>query len=106
MNCLHKRYAGCDLYFLTNTTGDPFEHSVLLRGRHQPEEWNPFTGKIRKLPWELVKFRGEVYTRIVPHIEPSAGVFIVSPIARTQKELLRDMTDEKPIPEFFPKPIY
>lgn len=106
MNCLHKRYAGCDLYFFTNTTGDTYEHSVLLRGRHQPEEWNPFTGKIRKLPWELVKFRGEVYTRIVPHIEPSACVFIVSPITRTQKEILRDMADEKSIPEFFPKPIY
>jgi len=103
MNYLHKRYAGCDIYFISNTTGETYNKSILIKGRHQPEEWNPFTGKIKKLTGELVRFRGEIYTKLHTDIEPSSGTFIVSPIARSQKEILRDIIDESDIPEFFPK---
>ena len=103
MNYLHKRYAGCDIYFITNTTGNTYNNNILLKGRHQPEEWNPFTGKIKKLSGELVRFRGEIYTKVKTEIEPSSGTFIVSQIARTQKEIIRDVTSETEIPEYFPK---
>lgn len=103
MNYIHKRYAGCDIYFLSNTTSEVYNKNILLKGRHQPEEWNPFTGKIKKLPGELVRFHGEIYTKVTTEIEPSSGTFIVSPISRTNKEILRDITHEADIPEYFPK---
>ena len=103
MNYIHKRYAGCDIYYITNTTGSSFNRNILLRGRHQPEEWNPYTGKIRKLSGELVRFRGEIYTKLNVPIEASSCTFIVSPTQRTQKEILRDLTTEIDIPEYAPK---
>lgn len=103
MNYTHKRYAGCDIYFITNTTGDLYSGNILLRGRHNPEEWNPYTGKIRKLTFELVRFKGEVYTLVNTQIEASSCIFIVSQIQRTQKELIRDLTEEEHLREFFPK---
>jgi len=103
MNYIHKRYAGCDIYFFTNTTGEQYNQNILLKGRHQPEEWNPFTGKIRKLSGELVRFRGEIYTKINTEIEPSSCIFIVSQIARTNKEIIRDVTEEIELSEYYPK---
>ncbi|MBQ8186256.1 MAG: hypothetical protein IJ037_05215, partial [Clostridia bacterium] len=103
MNYLHKRYAGCDIFYFTNTSGDAYNGSILLRGRHTPEEWNPYTGKIHKLTTELVRFRGEIYTRVDASIEASSCTFFVSPIQRTQKEIIRDFTDGEDIPEFFAK---
>jgi len=103
MNYIHKRQAGCDIFFFTNTSGEAYRGSILLRGRHTPEEWNPYTGKIHKLTCETVRFRGEIYTRVDAQMEPSSCTFFVSPIQRTQKEIIRDLTDEESIPEFFAK---
>ena len=100
MNCIHKRFAGCDLYFLTNTTGNDYRGAVLLRGRLQPEEWNPFTGRIRKCVSELVSIDGEAYTRVSLELEASSCVFLVSPAARTQRELIRDLIDAEPLPPY------
>ncbi len=103
MNYIHKRYAGCDIYFITNTTGHDITRNILLRGRHQPEEWNPYTGKTKKLQGELVRFRGEIYTKLLLSLEASSCTFFVSPLPRTQKEVLRDITAEVEIPEYIQK---
>jgi hypothetical protein len=103
MNCLHKRFAGCEIYFLTNTTGNDYKGHVLLRGRLIPEEWNPFTGKIRKSVYETVRMSGEIYTRTVLELPASSCVFLVSPSARTQRELIRDLTEGEEIPEYRPR---
>lgn len=104
MNYIHKKYAGCDIFYITNTTGEDYIGSILLRGRHTPEEWNPYNGKVKKIQTEHVTFRGEVYTKIKMHIEASSCTFIVSQIGRTQKDLLRELTgEEEVIEEFFPK---
>lgn len=103
MNALHKQYAGCDIYFFSNTTGKDYNGHVLLRGRLQPEEWNPMNGKIRRSASELVKVRGEIYTRVQLSVEATSCVFIVSPIARTQRELIRDLLDGENIPEYTPR---
>lgn len=103
MNALHKRYAGCDIYFFSNTTGKDYNGHVLLRGRMQPEEWNPMNGKIRRAASELVKIRGEVYTRVQLSVEATSCVFLVAPIARTQRELIRDLLEGENIPDYFPR---
>jgi len=103
MNCLHKKYAGCDIYYLTNTTSETYNGKILFRGKLSPEEWNPYNGKIRKLAFEIVRFRGEIYTLMDAVIEPSSSVFVVSNTQRTQKETIRDLTADEYIREFFPK---
>jgi hypothetical protein len=101
MNYLHKKYAGCDIYYFTNTASNAYQGSVLLRGRHTPEEWNPYTGKTRKLISTLTRFRGEIYTMIELSLEASASTFIVSANYKNNKEVLLEMEDEDLIPEFF-----
>jgi hypothetical protein len=51
-NYLHRRYAGCEIWYFANTTTADYEGMVTLRGRYSPEEWNPHTGKCRKLTCE------------------------------------------------------
>jgi len=106
MNYIHKRYAGCDIYFITNTTGASFNRNILLKGCLQLEEWNPYTGKIHKLVSETVRFRGENYTKVNISIEASSCTFLVSPVQRTTKEILRDIIPGTDIPEYFPKYNY
>jgi len=103
MNYIHKKYAGCDIYYITNTTGDEYRGNILLRGRHVPEEWNPYTGKIKRIPVEYVTFRGELYTKAEMSIDASSCTFMVSQEGRPQKDFVRDLTGEEVISEYFPK---
>ncbi len=103
MNYIHKKYAGCDIFFITNTTGDEYKGNILFRGRHVPEEWNPYTGKIKRLSVEYVTFRGEVYTKAEMSIEASSCTFVVCQNGRPLKEIMRDLTGEEVILEYFPK---
>ena len=103
MNYIHKKYAGCDIFYITNTTGDEYKGNILFRGRHVPEEWNPYTGKIKRLSVEYVTFRGELYTKAEMSIEASSCTFVVSQIGRPLKEIMRDLTGEEVILEYFPK---
>lgn len=103
MNYIHKKYAGCDIYYITNTTGDEYKGNILFRGRHVPEEWNPYNGKIRRIPVEYVTFRGELYTKAEMSIDASSCTFVVSQAGRPQKDIMRDLTGEEVILEYFPK---
>ena len=106
INYLHKKYAGCDIYYFTNTMGEEYHGNILLRGNLTPEEWNPYTGKVRKLAAHTVKFRGEIYTMVEEEIGASSCVFIVSPLQRTQKELSRDLTETVEAEEYYPQKSY
>ncbi len=106
MNYLHKRYANTDIYYITNTTSNTYEGNILLRGRLQPEEWNPYNGKIKKMVSEFVRFRGEVYTKVTAVLDPSSCIFIVSPNSRTQKEIVKELSSANGVEnltEYFPK---
>lgn len=103
MNYIHKKYAGHDIFYITNTTGDEYKGNILFRGRHVPEEWNPYTGKIKRLPVEYVTFRGELYTKVEMTIDASSCTFVVSQIGRPLKDIMRDLTGDEVIMEYFPK---
>ena len=101
MNYIHKRQAGCDIFFFTNTAGEAYKGSILLRGWHAPEEWNPYTGKIHKLTCEIVRFRGEIYTRTHLYVSAEHAVFLISRPNKKRTErikahahTLRDVTTE------------
>ncbi len=106
INYLHKKYAGCDIFYFTNTMGEKYEGNILLRGNFAPEEWNPYNGKIRKLTSKLVKFRGETYTLVESEIGASSCTFIVCSTTRTTKELSRDLTEIEITEEYNPVKSY
>lgn len=89
---VHKKYAGCDICFIANTRNDDYSGPMLIKGRHTPEEWNPHTGKIRKLQYEYVRHNDEIYTLISVTLPSASSVFIVSDESRTHAELARDLT--------------
>ena len=78
LNHIHKRRDDCDIYYFSNTTNDPFDSYLLLRGRLSPEEWDPYTGKTHPLAHSSVDFRDTHYTRIPVSLPPSGSILIVS----------------------------
>lgn len=96
---IHKKHAGCDIYYITNTTESIYDNKILLRGRLLPEEWNPHTGKIKKLPYEYVTYRSELYTHINIKLEAAAATVIVSSLPKDSKEAMKDLTDTTQYPE-------
>ncbi len=96
MNYIHKRYAGAEIYYITNTTGEDYRGNILLRGRHQPEEWNPYSGKTKKTVYEYVRFRGEVYTKVNTTIEAGTCVFFTSATSRSQKDIVKELSAQSP----------
>lgn len=100
MNYIHKRYAGSDIYYFTNTSAVTYTGSVLLKGHHILEKWNPYNGKIHKLAGNLVRFRGEIYTLIELSIEASSCTFVVSQDQKNNKDILREIVCEESIPTF------
>ena len=51
-NYIHRYYAGCDIWYFSNTTTADCECTVTLRSRHTLEEWNPTPAGIRRLQSE------------------------------------------------------
>lgn len=81
-NYIHRKTAGCDFYFFANSTNSGYTGRVALRGKFTLcEEWNPHTGKIKKLSFEYGFENGEDYTSVELDIPSAHSTFVV---ARTQ----------------------
>ena len=78
LNHIHKKRGNTDIYYFSNTTSNPFNSYLLLRGELNPEEWNPHVGKIRAVEHSIVTFRDEVYTKIALNLGPSESILFVS----------------------------
>lgn len=77
INHIHKRRGNIDIYYFSNTTEKAYNNYAMIRGKHIPEEWNPHTGKIRKLEYEYVTSRNMTYTRFLMDLTPSEARLIV-----------------------------
>ncbi|MBE6611641.1 MAG: hypothetical protein E7632_04020 [Ruminococcaceae bacterium] len=97
---IHKRQENCDVYFFANSTAADYDGRVLLRGEHNPELWNPHTGKIRRADYELVNWRGEVYTKVALKLASAESVFIVSSPEKELLDIIRDAVDPRTIEVF------
>ncbi len=98
---IHKKHTGCDVYFFANSTAYDYDGSVLLRGEQIPELWNPHTGKIRKADYELVSYRGEIYTKVALKLSRCESTFVVCSGEKDIVDILREMTaDPKKISDF------
>lgn len=77
-NYIHRKYAGCDIYYFSNSTNTPYEGSVSLHGEYTVcEEWNPHTGKIKKSDFEYTDIKDKTYTLVTLSLDPASSVFIV-----------------------------
>lgn len=88
LGCLHRKTALCDVFYITNTTDDPYENDMLIRGRHAMEEWNPYKGKAHRIPCETVRWNGEVYTLLRLSLPASSSTFLVSPNPSGNREAM------------------
>lgn len=101
INYIHKKYAGCDIYFITNTTGDKYKSNILIRGYHEPEKWNPHNSEITELTHSVVNFKNNIYTSIPMVIDASSCVFIVSKESSCNDNA--EYIDLDSIPQYYPK---
>jgi hypothetical protein len=77
LNHIHKKRGNTDIYYFSNTTSNPFNSYLLLRGELNPEEWNPHVGKIRTVEHSIVTFREQLYTKIALNLGPSESILFV-----------------------------
>ncbi|MDR1779782.1 MAG: glycosyl hydrolase [Tannerella sp.] len=82
----HRRTDDCEIYFVSNRTGEAVTTTVTFRAKGQPELWHPVTREQRALP--KVDFDGEK-TQIPLQFKPFESYFIVF----TVKSILK--TDAK-----------
>ena len=81
VNHIHKKRGNTDIYYVSNTTSVKLESPIVLRGHMSIEEWNPYTGEIKKP--DTVFFSesfGEetiTFTEFNVELEPSESIIYV-----------------------------
>nr|MBQ4319439.1 hypothetical protein [Clostridia bacterium] len=83
-NYIHRKNAGCDIYYFANSTNTDFNGTISLRGKLIPEEWDPHTGSINTPEYEYKTVNNETYTCIGSSIKHAASIFYV---CRNYKQL-------------------
>lgn len=81
INHIHKKRGDTDIYYVSNTTSVKLASPIILRGHMSIEEWNPHTGKIRRLnPTYFTESFGSksvTFTQINIELEPSKSIIYV-----------------------------
>lgn len=79
MGHLHKVNGTQHTHMLYNTTDQPYENVVYLRGALKPVVYNPQTGKVnRARRVKYASYRGQVYTYLPVQIPRHSALFLVS----------------------------
>ena len=76
-NYIHKHHEDCEVYYVSNTTVKDYAGHIVILGAHEVEEWNPHTGKIRRIGERHGYVGGNVYTSIEASIAHDTSVFYV-----------------------------
>jgi hypothetical protein len=75
---IHKRKENRDIYFFANSSDDAIDTVAELRGRIEPELWDPLTGDVtRPSKVEYTKRAGETHTRIPLKLDAVQALFVV-----------------------------
>jgi len=75
---IHKQRGADQVYFFGNSSADPIETLVTVRGRLNIELWDPHTGTARiPVASEKITRNGEVFTRARLRVEPLKSVIYV-----------------------------
>lgn len=76
-NYIHKKYAGCDIYYFANSTNVDYTGLLSFKGKFTIEEWNPHNGKIKKMQTEYLNIKGEIYSQIDVDIDMIHSLFYI-----------------------------
>lgn len=71
---LHKQIDGRDVWFVANSSDTPLDTTIVLRGVHRLERWDPHTGRIE--PCQAATSEG--HTTVHLQLAPVNSVFLVS----------------------------
>lgn len=75
---IHKVKDGKDIYFFANSSDEPIQTSVLLKGKQRLEQWDPHTGEILDpVPKEILQENGQEFTRFDLELAPVSSLFMV-----------------------------
>ena len=77
MSYLHKVKDGRDIYLFANSSDDPVDTTVKLRGRMVPELWDPHTGSTVKAEYSYLKEHGVDVTRVKLKLDPVKSLFVI-----------------------------
>ncbi len=73
---LHKVRDGKDIYFFANSGDNTINAEVLLRGKVNPESWNPHDGSIAKVSGiSHIQKNGEAYTKCRLNLHAVQSIF-------------------------------
>jgi hypothetical protein len=77
LSYLHKVKDGRDIYLFANSSNDPVDTYVKLRGKSVPELWDPHTGSKVKAEYTYLKETGGEVTRVKLKLEPVKSLFVI-----------------------------
>ncbi len=79
MGHLHKVNGTQHTHMLYNTTDQPYDGTVYLRGAFKPMLYDPQTGKVKRARrFKHATYHGQIYTCLRVRIPSSAAIFLVS----------------------------
>jgi hypothetical protein len=75
---LHKVKGGRDIYFFANSTDQPVDTNVSIRGHKTLKTWNPHTGEVEAVQSAFAEAGGEAVTTVRLLLPPVRSVFYIS----------------------------
>jgi hypothetical protein len=78
LSYLHKVKDGFDLYYFANSSDEPVDTWVRLRGAKLVQQWDPHTGAMMPALPAATTQDGEV-TRVRLKLDPVQSIFLVAP---------------------------
>jgi hypothetical protein len=74
---IHKIKDGRDIYFFANSTDEPVDTNVVLRGNKNLESWNPHTGEKSKAQFAASENAGQPFTTVRVVLPALTSAFFV-----------------------------
>jgi hypothetical protein len=74
---IHKVKDGKNIYFIANSTNEPIETSVILRGKKNLALWNPHTGEREDLNTSVSETAGQSVTTVPLSLGAMKSVFYI-----------------------------
>ena len=74
---IHKAKDGKDIYFIANSTNEPVETNVILRGKKNLALWDPHTGEREDLITDVSETAGQSITTVPLYLEALKSVFYI-----------------------------
>ena len=77
-NYRHLRNKDTDIYFFANATNSDYKGKVLLNSFGKFEEWDPYTGKTRRMSCEEIEQGGQRYSQFELNLAAGNCTVIIS----------------------------